>query len=70
MSTFRICGESFENDLDLTEHVQTYISNVTRGSSKKPKFVGFGQRTIDDFNDTSEDDMTIVEVGGAVIQQI
>jgi len=57
----RICNESFENDIDLTEHVQTYIYNVTKGSSKIPKFVGFGQRLIDDYNDTSEDDMTIVE---------
>jgi hypothetical protein len=25
------------------------------------RFTGFGQRMIDDYNDTSEDDMTIVE---------
>ena len=41
--------------LDL-DHVQMYITH------RKSSFAGFGPRVIDEYNETSEDDMTIEEV--------
>ena len=46
----------FQTDAELSEHVQEYVTG------RKYKFAGYGPRINDDFNETSEDDMTIVEV--------